>query len=136
VHEIKLDGYRMQLRVQDGDAIMRTRKGLDWTPKFASVAKSASSLPNCIIDGEVVALDHNGAPDFSALQAALSEGRSQDLLYFVFDLLFEDGEDLRSLTLTDRKQRLAALLTRKGPHHRQIKYVEHLARRCRPEIRM
>jgi bifunctional non-homologous end joining protein LigD len=127
VHEIKLDGYRMQLRVEDGEGIMRTRKGLDWTPRFASVAKSASSLPDCIIDGEVVALDHNGAPDFSALQAALSEGRSQDLLYFVFDLLFEDGEDLRSLTLTDRKQRLAALLARKGPHHRQIKYVEHLA---------
>ena len=127
VHEIKLDGYRMQLRVQDGEGAMRTRKGLDWTPKFAAVAQCASSLPDCIIDGEVVALDHSGAPDFSALQAALSEGRSQDLIYFVFDLLFDDGEDLRSLHLTQRKERLASLLARKGPHHRQIKYVEHLS---------
>ncbi len=127
VHEIKLDGYRMQLRVEDGDGTMRTRKGLDWTPKFAAIAQGASSLPDCLIDGEVVALDPNGAPDFSALQAALSEGRSHDLIYFVFDLLFEAGDDLRDLKLTARKERLAALLARKGPHHRQIRYVEHLA---------
>ncbi|OJU28636.1 MAG: DNA ligase D, partial [Alphaproteobacteria bacterium 64-6] len=73
-----------------------------------------------------MALDHNSAPDFSALQAALSEGRASDLIYFVFDLLFENGEDLRGLPLLERKERLAALLARKGPHHRQIKYVEHL----------
>lgn len=66
VHEIKLDGYRMQLRVVDGETLMRTRKGLDWTEKFASVAKAAKGLPDCIIDGEVCALDHNGAPDFAA----------------------------------------------------------------------
>ena len=126
VHEIKLDGYRMQLRVEDGQGTMRTRKGLDWTPKFAAVAQGAASLPDCIVDGEVVALDHNSAPDFSALQAALSEGRARDLIYFVFDLLFENGEDLRGLTLLKRKERLAALLARRGPHRRQIKYVEHL----------
>ena len=63
-------------------------------------------LPDCIIDGEVVALDHNGTPDFSALQAAFSEGRSRDLTYFVFDLLFEGDEDLRRLPLTARKERL------------------------------
>lgn len=127
VHEVKLDGYRMQLRVEDGQGTMRTRKGLDWTPKFSAVAQVASNLPDCVIDGEVVALDQNGAPDFSALQAALSEGRSRDLIYFVFDLLFEAGEDLRSLPLIARKERLAAVLARKGPHHRQIRYVEHLA---------
>jgi bifunctional non-homologous end joining protein LigD len=59
VHEIKLDGYRMQLRISDGEAVMRTRKGLDWTAKFAAIANAASDLPDCIIDGEVVALDHN-----------------------------------------------------------------------------
>ena len=74
-----------------------------------------------------MALDHNGAPDFSALQAALSEGRSQDLIYFVFDLLFEGGKDLRALA-ADRAQRAArSLLARKGAHGKQIKYVEHLA---------
>ena len=87
----------------------------------------ARGLPDCIIDGEVVALDHNGAPDFAALQAALSEGRSQDLVYFVFDLLFADGEDLRGLPLRDRKERLKKLLGRKGAHAQHIKYVEHLS---------
>ena len=100
VHEIKLDGYRMQLRVAGGEAVMRTRKGLDWTSDFAAIAEAARSLDDCIIDGEVVALDHNGAPDFAALQAALSEGRSKDLTYFAFDLLFVQGEDLRRLPLT------------------------------------
>jgi bifunctional non-homologous end joining protein LigD len=127
VHEIKLDGYRIQLRVEDGTAVMRTRKGLDWTAKFAAIADAAGSLRDCIIDGEVVALDHNGAPDFSALQAALSEGRSGDLVYFVFDLLLEGGEDLRRMALTDRKDRLKRLLHRKGAHDQHIKYIEHLA---------
>ena len=116
VHEIKLDGYRMQLRIEDGAPVMRTRKGLDWTAKFAAVADAGRRLPDCIIDGEVVALDHNGVPNFASLQAALSEGRSADLTYFVFDLPFVDGEDLRKLPLVDRKQRLKAMLRRKGPH--------------------
>jgi bifunctional non-homologous end joining protein LigD len=127
VHEVKLDGYRMQLRVEEGATVMRTRKGLDWTAKFAAIADAARSLSDCIVDGEVVALDHNGAPDFSTLQAALSEGRSGDLVYFVFDLLFEGGEDLRHLPLTGRKERLKRLVGRKGAHDQQIKYIEHLA---------
>jgi bifunctional non-homologous end joining protein LigD len=126
VHEIKFDGYRMQLRVENGEAVMRTRKGLDWTAKFASIAEAAKSLPDCIIDGEVVALDHAGAPDFSALQAALSEGRSKNLIYFAFDLLLQNAEDLRKVPLTQRKERLKSLLSKKGRHGTQIKYVEHL----------
>ena len=110
MHEVKFDGYRMQLRVEDGKAKLFTRKGLDWTGKFAAIAKAAAKLPDCIMDGEVCALDHNGAPDFAALQAALSDGKSDALIYFVFDLLFAEGEDLRPLPLTTRKARLAALL--------------------------
>jgi len=127
VHEIKLDGYRMQLRVEAGDAVMRTRKGLDWTDKFAPIAAAGRGLGSCIIDGEVVALTRNGASDFSALQAALAEGRADDLIYFAFDLLFADGEDLRPLPLLQRKERLSAILRRKGPHARQIKCMEHLS---------
>ena len=127
VHEIKLDGYRMQLRVESGEALMRTRKGLDWTGKFAPIAAAAHGLGDCIIDGEVVALDRNGVPDFSALQAALSEGRADDLIYFAFDLLFANGEDLRELPLAQRKERLNGMLRRKGAHSQQIKYVEHLS---------
>jgi bifunctional non-homologous end joining protein LigD len=126
VHEIKLDGYRMQLRVEGDDTVMRTRKGLDWTERFARVAEAARRLPDCIIDGEVVALDQNGAPDFAALQAALSEGRSGDLTYFVFDLLHAGSQDLRRLSLSERKAQLKAMLGRKGPHSTHIRYVEHL----------
>ena len=127
VHEIKLDGYRMQLRAVHGDVVMRTRKGLDWTGKFAAIVNAGSGLPDCIIDGEVVVLDQNGAPDFAALQAALSEGRSQDLTYFVFDLMFDGAEDLRRMPLTARKDRLVKMLRRKGAHASLFKYVEHLA---------
>jgi bifunctional non-homologous end joining protein LigD len=127
VHEIKLDGYRMQLRVADSEAVMRTRKGLDWTSRFAALAEAAKGLADCIIDGEVVALDHNGAPDFAALQAALSEGDSKVLTYFVFDLLFAEGEDLRHMPLTSRKERLQRLLAGNTRAGKLIKYVEHLA---------
>jgi bifunctional non-homologous end joining protein LigD len=75
---------------------------------------AARALDDCIIDGEVVALDHNGAPDFAALQAALSEGRSKDLTYFAFDLLFVQGEDLRRPPLTERKTRLQTASDRRS----------------------
>jgi bifunctional non-homologous end joining protein LigD len=128
VHEIKFDGYRIQLRVEDGEVSLKTRKGLDWTEKFSAVAATAKKLPDAIIDGEVVALNENGDPDFSSLQAALSDGNTDDLIYFAFDLLFADGEDLRPLPLVERKQRLRALL---GKHVRSktspLRYVEHFA---------
>lgn len=126
VHEIKFDGYRMQLRIADGAAALRTRKGLDWTDRFQAIANAAQRLPDVILDGEVVALDGDGVPDFSALQLALSEGRSDDLIYFVFDLLFADGEDLRALSLAKRKARLRATLDDAGFTGRQhLRYVEH-----------
>ena len=125
VHEVKLDGYRVQLRVQRGKAALRTRKGLDWTPKFAAIAKAASALPDAVLDGEVAAIGDHGATDFSALQAALSEGRSENLVYLAFDLLFADGEDLRDLPLSDRKHRLRALLDRANVNP-AIRYVEHV----------
>ena len=84
-------------------------------------------MNDCIVDGEVVALDHNGAPDFAALQAALSDGRSKDLTYFAFDLLYAEGEDLRRLPLTERKNRLQQLVKRTSGAGKFIKYVEHLA---------
>jgi bifunctional non-homologous end joining protein LigD len=125
VHEIKLDGYRVQLHVKNGTVAMLTRKGLDWAARFAAVADTAAALPDCIIDGEIVALGHAGVPDFSALQVALSEGRSEDLIYFAFDLLFADGEDLRPLPLSERKARLERLLARHA--HGSIRYVEYLS---------
>ena len=123
LHEIKFDGYRIQLRVQNGLATLKTRKGLDWTHKWPAIAKAASALPDAIIDGEICALDGQGAPDFAALQAALSEGKTDDLVYFAFDLLFTVDEDLRRLPLATRKERLETIL---AEHNNPLlRYVEH-----------
>lgn len=124
VHEIKFDGYRVQLRISGGNVTLKTRKGLDWTGKFGAIAKTAADLPDAIVDGEIVALDANGAPDFAALQAALSEGKTQDLVFFAFDLLFDGGEDLRKRPLFERKERLHAMLAEKGDRA-LIRFVEH-----------
>jgi len=124
-HEIKFDGYRVQLRVEDGEATLKTRKGLDWTDKFAAIAKEAGELPDAMIDGEIVALDHNGAPNFSSLQAALSDGKTEDLIFFAFDLLFAEGLDCRRLPLGERKDRLRQLLEAGKKKSSQIRYVEH-----------
>ncbi|PVM70943.1 DNA ligase D [Caulobacter radicis] len=106
-HEIKFDGYRMQLRTERGKAALRTRKGLDWSTKFPEITQAGAGLGDGIIDGEVVALDHTGAPDFAALQAAISQKNTVNLVFFVFDLLFDGLEDLRDLPLSARKARLA-----------------------------
>jgi bifunctional non-homologous end joining protein LigD len=103
VHEVKFDGYRVELRIHEGTVTLRTRKGLDWSAKFGAIAREAASLPNSIIDGEIVAHDENGAPNFAALQAALSGQRTDDLVFYAFDLLFDGSGDLRSLPLSDRK---------------------------------
>ncbi|HEY6418133.1 MAG TPA: DNA ligase D [Candidatus Binataceae bacterium] len=124
VHEIKFDGYRMQLRVEHGRATLKTRKGLDWTSKFPAIAHAASELPDSIIDGEIVALDHNGVPDFAALQEALSEGKTDELIFFAFDLLFANGEDLRDLPLGERKTRLKNILQIPREGSALIRYVE------------
>ena len=125
-HEIKFDGYRVQLRVEDGKASLRTRKGLDWTEKFKAIAKEGAALPDVLIDGEIVALGKGGNPDFSALQAAISDGKTDGLIFYAFDLLFAEGEDLRRLPLRERKARLKGLLeARKAKKSNAILYVEH-----------
>ncbi|MDB5479893.1 MAG: uncharacterized protein JWO83_946 [Caulobacteraceae bacterium] len=125
-HEIKFDGYRMQLRAEGGKAVLLTRKGLDWSEKFKAIVKAGAKLPDGIYDGEVVALDHTGAPDFAALQAAISDGKTDDLIFFGFDLMFQAGEDLRPAPLTDRKARLQPLLEAAPAGARpNLRYVEH-----------
>jgi bifunctional non-homologous end joining protein LigD len=126
LHEIKLDGYRIQMRIEGGNVSLKTRTGLDWTDKFPTIAKEAAKLPDAIIDGEIVALSKAGNPDFSAMQAALSVGNTDDLVFFAFDLLFAKSEDLRHVPLLERKKRLRKSLQKyikkkKSP----IRYVEH-----------
>jgi bifunctional non-homologous end joining protein LigD len=128
-HEIKFDGYRVQLRVEDGEAVLKTRKGLDWTDKFPAIAKEGRGLPDMLVDGEIAALDHEGAPHFSTLQAAISDGKTDKLIFFAFDLLFAEGKDLRRVPLADRKAQLKRMLAArangKAGKDRLIRYVEH-----------
>jgi bifunctional non-homologous end joining protein LigD len=120
-HEVKLDGYRMQGRVRDGAARLFTRNGHDWTKRLPEVAAALSRLPNATVDGELVALDQEGNPDFPALQAAMESGRTGELHFFAFDLLVLGVEDLRTRPLTERQAALAKLLKRPPS---QVRLVE------------
>jgi len=124
-HEVKFDGYRAQLNIEKGQAVIRTRTGLDWTERFSAIAKEAGAFPSCVLDGEIVALDDHQLPNFGALQAALSAEKSDDLIFYVFDLLFEGREDLRGLALSERKARLEKFLSAQSSSSR-IRYVAHL----------
>ena len=122
LHELKLDGYRMQAHVQAGAARLLTRSGLDWTERFRGAARGLSRLPDCIVDGELCALDADGKPDFAGLQAAVERGTTGALVFFAFDLLFHDGQDLRPRPVTERKEELAKLL---DPPPAGVRYLEH-----------
>jgi bifunctional non-homologous end joining protein LigD len=121
-HEVKFDGYRMQLRTVGGQAALFSRKGLDWSAKFPEIVAAGAKLADGVIDGEVVALDHTGAPDFAALQAAISDAKTADLVFFVFDQMFAGTQDLRPLPLVERKSRLEASLKNAATN---IRYVDH-----------
>ncbi|MBX4892839.1 DNA ligase D [Rhizobium bangladeshense] len=113
IHEIKFDGYRLQVRIENGEVRMLTRSGLDWTEKFGSdVLEAFAALPvqSAVIDGEIVVERDSGASDFSALQHDLSEGRDDRFVFYAFDLLHLDGYNLVNAALLDRKQLLESLL--------------------------
>jgi bifunctional non-homologous end joining protein LigD len=124
VHEVKFDGYRMQMRVEAGRARLSTRKGLDWTARFPEIAKDGAALPDCLIDGEICALNKDGSADFGLLQLALSDEKTADLVFFVFDVLFADGIDLREQPLSARKQVLEELL-KHAAASRRLRFVPH-----------
>ncbi|WP_372623037.1 DNA ligase D [Falsiroseomonas sp.] len=110
LHEIKLDGYRMEAIISGGKARLLTRNAHDWTTRFPETARALSQLPDCILDGELVALDAEGNPDFAALQAAMEQKATRALTFHAFDVLAIGGEDLRAQPLTKRKDRLRDLL--------------------------
>lgn len=130
LHEIKYDGYRALIAASGEKVRLYTRNGLDWTDKFGSLMASVAALdlPPCLIDGEVVALDGNGNPDFSTLQNVLKRGHGEEdadhpLHLFAFDLLSLDGQDLKGLTTIERKERLEALL---GDAESPIRMSDHV----------
>jgi bifunctional non-homologous end joining protein LigD len=128
VHELKLDGYRMQAHIDKaGKVRLYTRSGLDWTHRMPSVARALGkiSVESAILDGEVVVLSESGQSSFALLQASFEEGASHPLTYFVFDLLHLNGHDLRQQPLTERKQLLAQMLD-SLPEHEIVHYGQHI----------
>jgi bifunctional non-homologous end joining protein LigD len=127
IHEIKHDGYRMQARIDGRKIRLLTRKKLDWTERFLSIADAlrALGLGSALIDGEIVVEDASGISSFNDLQADLKTGRLDRFRYFVFDILYCEGFDLTKATLMDRKgllQQLLAILPLGSP----IRFSEHL----------
>lgn len=116
LHEVKFDGYRVQATISDGHVKLLTRNGLDWTHRFGKQLVDELrrlAVQSAVLDGEVVAMENDngqGVADFAALQADLGAGRMDRLAFFVFDLLFLNGADLRSEPLETRKSALADLL--------------------------
>jgi bifunctional non-homologous end joining protein LigD len=126
LHELKLDGYRMQARKDGSGVQMLTRKGLDWTHRVRAVANEVAKLAvdRVTLDGEVVVLAENGTTNFADLQASFQDGAKNVLTYFCFDLLHMDGHNLRELPLKQRKKMLGGVLD--GVNGDVLRVSEHL----------
>ena len=124
LHEIKFDGYRMHARLDRGSVKLLTRTGLDWTHKYSAVAKAVSSLDACqaYCDGELCGVGPDGVTSFSIIQLASDSGNAAALVFFLFDLLHLDSEDLMPRPLIDRKTSLAAFLSNAGSPLRYCDY--------------
>ena len=134
IHELKLDGYRIQVHLQPGKGLhdkkitLLTRKGLDWTHRMPDLASAAQQIPadSAILDGEAVVLDERGSTSFAALQIAFQEGSKADINYFAFDLLHLNGHNLRNLPLIERKELLEKLISGQDDDS-PIRLSEHFA---------
>ncbi|ADW69172.1 DNA ligase D [Granulicella tundricola] len=126
LHELKLDGYRMQARKDGKKVQMLTRSGLDWTDRVKAVAAEVARLPYdaVTLDGEVVVVAENGTTNFADLQASFQEGAKNPLTYFCFDLLHLNGHNPRGLSLLERKKLLAEVLT--TADRSTLQFSEHL----------
>src|ERR1700748_3210480 len=108
IHEIKYDGYRVQIHLDRGNARVFTRNGHDWTNRFSRIAEAFDLRSQTIFDGEVVVI-HEGRTNFSELQADLANGRQDRMVFYAFDILFHNGQDLRKTPQLQRKERLKEL---------------------------
>lgn len=126
LHELKLDGYRIQARKDGNKVQLLTRSGLDWTHRMKTIAAQVGELniESAVLDGEVVVLGENGTTSFADLQAAFQEGVTKPLTYFVFDLLHLNGHNVRQIELTDRKAILRRVLEGSGEWLRLSEHIE------------
>jgi ATP-dependent DNA ligase len=113
LHEIKYDGYRMHARLDRGSVKLLTRTGLDWTHKYPAIAKAVAALDarQAYLDGELCGVGPDGVTAFNIVQLASDSGNASALVYFLFDLLHLDDEDISARPPIERKARLAALLS-------------------------
>jgi bifunctional non-homologous end joining protein LigD len=113
IHEIKFDGYRVQLHLIHEAVTIYTRRGNDWTRRFKKIADDAFLInaSSAIIDGEIVVPAADGTTDFSVLQNEL-KGKSKSIVMVAFDLLYLNGYDLRKLPLEERKSHLKKLIAK------------------------
>src|SRR5690242_17530434 len=123
LHEIKFDGYRMHARLDGGRVQILTRRGNDWTDKYPAITKAIAGLraQNAYLDGELCGVLPDGRTAFNLIQNATDTGEGS-LVFFLFDLLHLDGENLMDLPLVDRKTRLASLLSA-APN--SLRYNDH-----------
>jgi bifunctional non-homologous end joining protein LigD len=114
--QLKFDGYRMHAWLDRGAVRLLTRTGPDWTHKYQSVAAAVASLRarQAYLDGELCGVRPDGTTSFSLIQNASDTGKSDALVFFLFDLLHLDGEAVHTLLLRDRKERLRDLLSGAG----------------------
>lgn len=126
LHELKLDGYRIQARKDGARVQLLTRKGLDWTHRMPAVARAVATLPveKATLDGEVVVVAPNGTTNFADLQASMQEGGKYTLTYFAFDLLHLNGKNTRGLPLRERKEILSDVL--KTAQSDELRLSEHI----------
>ena len=116
IHEIKFDGYRMMCRIQKGVAQFISRNGNDWTSKLKTLAREIEQLKvrNAIFDGEVVMMSVDGTTSFQDLQNRIGRGDDRELRYFLFDLIYWNGHDIKGLQLEERKLLLSNLVSKKN----------------------
>ncbi|MFJ2389165.1 DNA ligase D [Pseudomonas koreensis] len=118
-YEIKFDGYRIMARIDHGEVQLFTRNGHDWTHKLPQQAQALAELrlESAWLDGEVVVTNEHGVPDFQALQNAFEAGRSASIMFYLFDMPYLNGVDLREVPVEERR---AALSTVLGGHERPL----------------
>ncbi|PTR06050.1 ATP-dependent DNA ligase LigD phosphoesterase module /ATP-dependent DNA ligase LigD polymerase module [Nitrosospira sp. Nsp5] len=117
VYEIKFDGYRILCRIEGKKIQLLTRNGNDWSHKLPDLVKALGKLGlrSGWLDGEIVVLDENGIPDFQALQNAFDSSRTQGIVYYLFDIPFYDGYDLRGVSVTERRTFLKTFFEKSTP---------------------
>lgn len=126
IYEIKWDGYRAIAYLKNGKAEIRSRANLSFNNKFPVIIEALRQWKvNAVVDGEIVALNEEGKPDFQSLQSFAKKGEKANLVFYVFDLLWYDGKDFTQLPLIERKKILKSILPEDDG---TIKFSEHIVR--------